>query len=295
MSLKKRMAVVLLLLLVPVLLYYLNVAHTNVKATWVWDSTEIAQDSDEIVSFADQNGVNLIYLYINPKQDYNDYRTFVKKARESGIAVHALGGDPSWSTDEERHRITEFVTWVSNYNEMASKREQITGIHLDVEPYNQQAWNTDQRQAIIDGWLESMEHFVTLTGEMTSLDTGADLPFWLDEIPVSQQPNAQSMSEWFMERLDHVTLMAYRNTADSDGGILDVIEEEVQTANELGKKVVVGIETNEMPDKYTTFHDTDTYYKKEQLALVENNLGGHPSYYGVAIHDYAAWSRSIDS
>ncbi|NHN33225.1 hypothetical protein G9U52_25765 [Paenibacillus sp. S3N08] len=260
--------------------------EAKVKATWLWDSARIKDERDRILSFAGENEVNLIYLHIDQKQDFNDYRVFIKEASLSGIHVHALGGDPSWATEVNQTHIAELVNWIEQYNRNVSKGERFKGIHLDIEPYNQDAWETNQRQTIIDGWMASMEYFQTLTKDLKQIETGADLPYWLDEIPISQQQDAPSMSRWMIERLDHVTLMAYR-----DEGIVKLVQEEIEIANELNKKVIIGIETNPMKEKYTTFYGRSIPYKQAQLEVIESSLKDQTSYYGIAIHDYEGWTQ----
>jgi hypothetical protein len=94
-----------------------------------------------------------------------------------------------------------------------------------------------------------------------------------------------------IEKLDHVTLMAYRDQAHGDGGILDAVMKEIEIANELNKKVIIGVETNQREETYTTFYDKGLGYKQEQLRLVEKKLLNHPSYHGIAVHDYVGWTQ----
>ncbi|MDF2958867.1 MAG: hypothetical protein K0S39_602 [Paenibacillus sp.] len=294
MGFRKRylLSYIVIVLVLLSSIYLSPESQPKVKATWLWDSAKIKDERESILTFAGRNGINLIYLHIDPKQGHDEYRAFIKEAAASDIQVHALGGDPSWAEEANRFHIKEFISWIEQYNrEAASEHERFKGIHLDIEPYNQEAWETEQRQAVIDGWLAGMEYFIELTKDFNQMETGADLPFWLDEIPVSRQPDAPSMSRWMIERLDHITLMAYRDQADKDGGIVELVREEIETANELNKKVIVGIETNPMKDKYTTFYGKSADYKHEQLDLIESLLADESSYYGIAIHDYKGWSQ----
>lgn len=292
---KRHLWVVLIIVLLLALLFIqmgMPPKDEKVKATWLWNTQLITNERERIVNFAQQNGINLIYLQIDRKRDLKEYRTFIQTASLSGIEVHALDGHPSWSKEAERHQITELVKWIEHYNEQASADQQLKGIHLDIEPYNIKAeWESDQRQVVIDGWLASMDHFISLTNKMKSIETGADLPFWLDEIPVSSQQGSPSIAQWMIEKLDHVTLMAYRDQAHGDGGILDAVMKEIEIANELNKKVIIGVETNQREETYTTFYDKGLGYKQEQLLLVEKKLLSHPSYHGIAVHDYVGWTQ----
>jgi hypothetical protein len=266
---------------------------SKVRATWLWNTSLISTDTEQILSFAKQNRINLIFLQINQKQDFSEYRAFIKKATLSGIAIHALDGDPSWAKGENKHKIEELVDWVNSYNEKASLLQKIKGIHLDVEPYNQTAWETGQRQSIIDGWLAAANYFTELAGSLKGVELGVDLPFWLDEIPVNPSKDAMSMSRWMLEKLDYITIMAYRDQALSRGGIVDAVRDEIETASRLHKRVLVGIETNSTGQSYTSFYGKELSDVIHQVQLIDQSLSVFPSYQGIAVHDYVGWKQLV--
>lgn len=35
-------------------------------ATWIWDAKQIETQTDEMIAFAEENGINLIYLHVEP-------------------------------------------------------------------------------------------------------------------------------------------------------------------------------------------------------------------------------------
>ncbi|MEF3302573.1 hypothetical protein [Paenibacillus sp. GYB003] len=263
---------------------------SKVRATWLWDASLVAKDAERIVSFAEQNRINLLYLQIDRKLDFGVYRAFIEKASESGIAVHALDGDPSWAKEENKPRIAELVDWVKSYNEEASSLQRLKGIHLDVEPYNRPGWETGQRQSIVDGWMAAIEYFTDIAGSLNDVELGADVPFWLDEIPANAKEE-QSLSRWMIEKLDHITIMAYRDRALSPGGIVEAAKNEVETASVLGKKAIVAVETNPTGESYTTFYGKDAGDLMRQTLLVEKSFDGYAAYQGIAVHDYTGWSN----
>lgn len=66
-----------------------------IMATWIWDTTTLIEDKSEILAFAEEQGVNVIFLHIDREsKDYEPYRAFVEEAHRLGIEVEALGGDP---------------------------------------------------------------------------------------------------------------------------------------------------------------------------------------------------------
>lgn len=269
----------------------LTYAPPPIVATWIWDAKLATSDSERMLSFAERHNVRLIYLQIDPQIDPNQYRVFIEKADLSGIEVHALDGDPSWASESGLRHIDQLAEWVRSFNEAAPADQRFSGIHVDIEPYNLPAWETEQRQELIDGWLAAMDRFVRLAEGLEGVETGADLPFWLEQIPLSPEQDAPSVLEWMIGKLDHVTIMAYRDRAAGSGGIVDAVKDEIRIADKLNKKVIVAVETNAVSPVYTTFHDKGAGYMHHQLLQVHRLLHSHASYYGIAVHDYAAWSR----
>lgn len=260
-------------------------------ATWIWDAKLAASGSEPVLSFAKRHNVRWIYLQIDPQIDPNQYRSFIEKARLSGIEVHALDGDPSWAAGNGPTHIERLTEWVRSFNEAAPAESRFSGIHVDIEPYNLPAWETEQRQELIDGWLAAMDRFAQLTAGWEGIETGADLPFWLEQIPVTSEQGAPSVLEWMIAKLDHVTIMAYRDRATGSGGIVDAVKDEIRIADKLSKRVIVAVETNAVSPGYTTFHGKGADYMRHQLLRVHRLLRRHASYCGIAVHDYAAWSR----
>lgn len=70
----------------------------SIRATWLWNTELITEKGEAILSFAEENDINRIYLHIDQKNVPPEaYRTFIKEASARDIQVDALGGDPAWS------------------------------------------------------------------------------------------------------------------------------------------------------------------------------------------------------
>lgn len=113
--------------------FYKN--HPFITATWIWDAKLIAQQKDDMISFAKTNGINLIYLHIeqdaiSPQQ----YRFFIRTATRERIKVDALGGDPNWALAANQASIGNFIAWVKNYNKIIddANRQQKASIIVGV-------------------------------------------------------------------------------------------------------------------------------------------------------------------
>lgn len=259
--------------------------ETALKATWIWQAELIETQEEEILSFAEENQINLLYLRLDLEKPPGYYRTFVKHAREAGIEVHALGGHPRWALKADQNRITKLISYVKAYNKFVTHEEQLAGIHLDIEPYLLGEW-TENRNSVLTQWIANLDRAVDEVKKDSTLQLSADLAVWFDGITVPGDPDT-TLSKRIMENLDHVTLMAYRDTVEGSNGIAEVVENEMKAADELDKPVLIAVNTKEMPDeRHTSFFEEGSGGLNDQLAKIPEHLGEHSSYAGVAIHDF---------
>ncbi|WP_400161875.1 hypothetical protein ACAF76_016100 [Brevibacillus sp. TJ4] len=286
------LAAVLVLVLLSLLSVHNRPAHT--MATWIWDAKRIESQTEEIIAFAEQNGITLIYLHIKPVEVSPEaYRRFNQHAHAAGIKVEALGGDPNWAYAANRGSIGYFVSWVKAFNSQVKEEERFAGIHVDIEPYVLPDWKKQQEQ-IVRQWLENMEYLVVETKKDSALPVGADLPFWIDELHVPG--TEQTVSGWMLERLDSITLMAYRNHAQGANGIVDIVQNIIVEADGLrDRSVIVGVNIRDSGEgENVSFHAHGTAEMKSQLALLQEELGRNPSYAGSAIHDFESWTTILE-
>lgn len=272
-----------------VVLLLLGNRPSPVRATWIWDARLIASQAEEIVSFARQNDINLIYLHIEPTRvSPQQYRSFIQAASRASVRVEALGGDPGWALAANRESIGELVAWVKAYNRTAGADERFSGIHVDIEPYLLQEWKENQEN-VASEWMRNIVYLVAETKKDSTLSVSADLPFWIDSVTVPD--GSEKLSSWMLERLDSITLMAYRNHAQGPNGIVDIVQKIVADADTLGKgSVVVGVNILESQEgENVSFHQMGTQEMESELAILQEELGDRPSFAGSAVHDYESW------
>ncbi len=264
-------------------------------ATWIWDAKQIETQTDEMIDFARQNEINLIYLHIEPTAVApHTYRSFVRKAGQAGILVEALGGDPNWALTKNRQSIDELISWVKAYNKQAKANERFSGIHVDIEPYLLPDWK-ESRQEVVREWLKNVTYLVAETKKDTDLTVSADLPFWIDSVSVPG--SEEKVSNWMVERLDSITLMAYRNRAEGNNGIVELVKKIVADANSRKKgSVIVGVNIMESAEgAHVSFFADGPTEMKNQLVILQAVLSGNPAFAGSAIHDYESWKQSIEA
>jgi hypothetical protein len=265
--------------------------ETPITATWIWKTGLIETEKAEILTFAKANGVNLLYLQINPDLPVEPYRSFLQEARAAGIEVHALAGDPSWAFADNRNRLLALIDWVKTYNNSAAATERFAGIHLDIEPYRLPQWK-ENSTSVIQQWMDNVAMFVAETKKEASLQASCDIPFWLDEIALPGQP-ALSLGEWMISQHDHVTLMAYRDQAEGTNGIIPLVYHELEAADRLGKKIMIGVEIKQsFEGEHVSFHEEGKTEMMHQLESVQGKLQSHASYRGISVHSYEYWKEA---
>ncbi|UVI32836.1 hypothetical protein [Paenibacillus spongiae] len=264
-----------------------------VKATWVWDTKTLMKDKSKILAFAEEQGVNVIFLHIDRKsKDFEPYRAFVEEAHGLGIEVEALGGDPTWGLTGYREEIASFIEWIEDYQSAVGGRAAFDGIHVDIEPYLLKEWEQDQDD-VVRQWTGNVEYLVKKVKRDVSLRVSADLPFWIHKIPARQ---SGSVGAWMIEQLDRVVIMDYRNFAIGKNGIIDNALPMIREGTKAGKPVIIGLETAPTNEgEHTTFFGQGTSSLHRQMRLTHIFMRWYSGYQGFSIHDYKSWKEASES
>ncbi|GIO31242.1 MULTISPECIES: hypothetical protein [Paenibacillus] len=290
MIVKNSRWLAVLLILAAVLLTGFDSPSKGVKATWVWQTELIEDGGEHLLDFAHKEGINLIYLQINRDLPKETYETFVRRAHEGNVAVHAMGGDPRWALPKYLDRMLGLAEWTMDYNAVAPPESRFDGIHLDIEPYVLPQWEEDPN-AVIQTWESNLTAFLGKTSG-SGLELGIDIPFWFDGYSTSE---GGSLNEWLMRQFDHITVLAYRNEIDSDYGIIPLSRDELDLGDRLGKKVLIGVNTKQMPgESHTTFYGRNKEQMNQSLSALSEQLSSHSSFSGLAIHDFRYWENMPD-
>jgi len=262
-------------------------------ATWIWDTTTLTKDKTNMLAFAEDQGVNVIFLHIDRKSaDFEPYRAFVEEAHGRGIEVEALGGDPTWGLTDYRQEIEAFLGWMEDYQSAAGEQAAFDGIHVDIEPYLLEEWE-QVREDIVRQWMENVEVLVDWARQDASLRISADLPFWIHQIPARHR---ESLGAWMIERFDRIVLMNYRNFAIGKNGIIDLALPMIREGTRAGKPVIVGLEMGPTDEgENVTFYGKGTSSLHRQMQLSHLFLRWHAGYQGFSIHDYKNWKEAAES
>ncbi|CAH1199456.1 hypothetical protein PAECIP111890_01629 [Paenibacillus sp. JJ-223] len=271
----------------------------NIRAAWVWQASSIYDGGEALLAQSAKHNVNRLYVSVDMNLKHEVYQSFIAKASNAGIAVEALGGDPSWGVKGREGPMLALASWVSEYNASVGPEERFAALHLDVKPYVLPAWK-DNPVPLIESWMNNMELLHERVEQEGSLQVNVDLPFWLDSYTVaghktSEDTDNEPLSRWFMDRFDQITLLVYRDNAEGSNGIIRLIEQEMNWAQDRNVSITVGVNTKPMPgEEFTSFAGKGTARLEQVLSEVANSFANHASYAGTAVHDIVYWGQ-LDS
>ncbi|UOQ43921.1 hypothetical protein MUN89_18950 [Halobacillus salinarum] len=262
---------------------------TKKRGTYIWHADTLISEQDSIIEFAKEKNINMLYTRLDLTQPFSAYQDFVEKATKAGIEVHAMGGHPTWALEEGKPHIEKLVNYVKDYNSQSADSQKFTGIHLDIEPYVNPQW-TSNEQEVLKSWMKNITMFEEETNK-ANLESSMDLAMWFDDTKTPGHPDTP-FNKWVIETVDHASVMAFRDFAEGSGGIVDMAEDEVKYADELGKDIIISVEMKDVQNKDITFHDEGKEKMKKQLHTVEDNLSKYSSYNGYSIHAYKYWKSA---
>jgi len=262
------------------------------RAVWVWQSQVVTDTAwrGTFLTFARDRKLTAAYIYAydllpDQKTAFQEFLTL------AGLQVECLAGDPSWALTENHENVLSFVRAVVVFAQTLPPGSNLAGVHLDVEPYVLPEWKTDQA-AVITQYLEMLDaSHQSLAG--SGLRLTVDTPFWFDTISAEYGGRTHPLNQHVQDIADRVVLMDYRDTAEGDDGIIQHAAVEMLYAAQIGRQVVIGVETNDVapePEK-VTFYEEGEQAMDDALAMVVDTYSVGPAFGGIAIHDYLGYER----
>ncbi|MFI8684344.1 amidase [Rossellomorea sp. NPDC077527] len=258
------------------------------KSTWLWNTVEIVTQREEIIDFFRSHHVDEVYLQVNPAVEKEYYHQFIEMASAENIHVYALDGAPKWATLKGQTSLNAFFDWLYAYQLEASEAQRFTGVHLDVEPYLLPGWTTAYGKTVLN--YQKMVKVAVNRSHSLQLPLGMDIPFWFDGKTYNNEFGKGNLAQWVIGQTEEVGIMAYRDLAIGENGIIELVRNEMDFAQSAGKKVKVGVETAPSAEgNFLTFHEEGAATMLDELALVDAEYETHSSYKGIAVHHYGSW------
>ncbi|KAI6909764.1 hypothetical protein KC318_g3813 [Hortaea werneckii] len=270
-----------------------------------------------------------LYLYTPPGSygdRKGQLQPFIANATAADIRVWALDGDRGYLDDAAGP--TNFLQGIEDlidYNQEVSANERFVGLQADIEPQDQGAYTTfhngipDDALSTAPGsgvWqsTESLDREMLMRNWLTIHQTASDLlhrqnlqfsaamPFWTETYygpPVqvnfpSSTDTRQSVMKYMMPLLDEYIVMSY-NTDPANAA--NRVEAQATYASTLpaGKRpqVYAAMEVSPNVGETVSYGDSSGKNSKSVVlrdrARIEEILGGHEAFAGVAIHYWTTW------
>ncbi len=254
-------------------------------ATWFWNTELLESDLTKVMKFIETENITTIYLQYSPRIEDNYYQSFISLMTERDVKVYALEGSPTWAMNDTEE--TAFLTWFASYQRASQPSQQFKGIHLDVEPYLHSRWESEQAEVIRE--YQAMVKRVLEQSKELKIVFGVDIPFWFDEIYFNNEFGTGNLAQWLIRTVDEITLMAYRNYASGDGGMIEISQNEMEWANQEKKKVLIAIETLPLPEDYISFSELGKEKMEAELDSLKTFYLSDQAFQGIAIHHLESW------
>jgi hypothetical protein len=283
------------------------------RAVWIWeeDAFRMLNKDDaqrEVLTFLEQRHISTIYLYSDEFNGRNilvnepgKYRKLIANAHARGFKVFALLGSAYLRTEEyilqeKRRAAKKMFGAVLDFNRHTrDAASRFDGVNIDIEPYLLDDWATG-RPVRGRQYLELSALFMRMKSEAgSSMLVGPAMPFWYDGIEdVEWHGQRGKLNEFVQDIYDYVAIMDYRNVAEGPDGIVSHAQNELEYADRINKKVMIGVETLQTTPAKVTFFGKGNKYFEAQLALAESAMTRHRSFGGFVVHHLKPYRALVE-
>lgn len=282
MNIKLKNRLFIVTLMVTVILLWgcsSQEAEVETRALFSWKDSEVAEGRSQLFSTMKELKLNTLYQGFSEELKEDEIKNFLVEASREKIDVYLLTGDPEWALDKEREVMSSKVENVLKINDGVVENPGLKGILFDVEPYLLEEWDKQDRQEIMDNFVEEMKKAYKKAHD-NGLEVILCIPYFYDDLGVSKQ-----LEELIESGCDSVAIMNYYQGKEYEN-----IKGEAILAAKYGKKII-NIYELQAPGKYG-LKDKNTYYE-EGINAVEENFDSvqaafHQDDISIAFHDYKA-------
>ena len=232
--------------------------------TWIWNTDELLGNPDTwqpLLSQLNQLWVGEVYLqWPDTKKNTKTSETLadlVKAFHTAHIKVHALDGAPYFAETQHHPEVFDTLDALAQFQNSQPKTSQFDGIHYDIEPYLLPGFFGARQEEISQSYV-TLVKAIHQRAQALHIPFGLSLPFWLDmpdeftgeALLVKQEGLTAPLYEHLQNHSDYVAIMDYKTHLLGPGGIIESAQNELNFARQHHKKVVIGLETMDLPDEH---------------------------------------------
>lgn len=280
------------------------------RALWVWKTPKLLQDADnqkQLSAFCRR--LQITDLFVQVPYTYDDgvvvvehvdaLHRFLRKARGTGLTVHALDGAPEYVLPAHHPRMFAMIEALDRFNKAGGDAARFDAVHLDNEPYILDDWkDLSRRQAIITAFV-SLNRELRRRVNAADMVYGIDIPFWFDVVDDDGEPRFMVKSEGasrplldvLFECVQNVGIMSYRDRIIGPNGAVALCQREFELGRQNGVDVFAAIEVGRGPnvETGTTLGAYSKQYVASQIATMLRALAFQRGCCGLALHYYGGF------
>ena len=299
-----------------------------VRAMWVRNQQTAlgGRSGPALLEFCTSQQIELLFVaapQLRPGS-YQKWRTFLGRAHEQGIRVHAAAGDAQWGLVQDtspagdaasssmpltggRSMALRHIGELMAYNRAVDPRERFAGVRHDVPIWESgapdEAGGSAEKATLLADYIEQLWGCRHYLRELSKVGGGVDgepalfgtsIPLGFDE-PTTWGKEGQfktvalPVSQQVMRTADYVVV---NTTADTPEAIADAAAEYVRFAGQMERRAFVGVSTAPVGEggASAAFGDGGRGDMDKVLAEVVERLEVEPGFAGVVIDCYATYS-----
>lgn len=209
-------------------------------SAWVWEPAAWLEHPEALVANARARGITRLSITVPVEgglvAEPEPLARFISLARRSGIAVHAVEGDPHMVEAAGLRRALERARALRTFQRQAPEDGRLAGVEYDIEPYSLPGWS--KAPADFEAWARAVIALAEAAGAPVDLV----VPPWL---PGSARGRA------FLDKvkpsISGVTAMAYRTDA---AAVSVAAQPLLDWGAASGKPVRIALEAGPLADEY---------------------------------------------
>lgn len=269
--LNKWFLMVVLLMLLP----YAGAESSTVPVggLFSWEQSAATQDAEQMILLMKRYGLTELYQYFSHKTPKKEIESFLTMAAQRGIRVYLLAGSADWARESKGNSLRKVIRQAARWNEELPEEARFAGVMADVEPYLLEEWQTDQRDALMQIYVQSFDAAHKYAAE-EDLELLACIPFFYDTSGCTE-----ALEHLAAQGCDGLAVMNYLRINE-----IDQISAEAALAQTYGKRIITIYELQSPGTDGLT--DRHTYYNAGLDALQESYAAIRDAYAPQRV-DYA--------
>ncbi len=306
---KTNLKNLIMILIVTAFIVNDSFGQSKSRSMWVWGSTtSIIEYSSSRQTFYDfcanppgmndpnaipgfPRNINLVFMsahryVVGDSSMRAKLHSFLKDAHSHNLKVEYLDGDKTWATTNISSGKLYMDYLIKFNSEVSDPAERFDGVQYDVEPYLNSGWSDPStREDIWNGFIELLTYCQAMVDSLNDgTYFGVAVPRWYDS--TTGWLNNKSGIYYMRQLMDLVDYTAIMDYVDTSSRIIKDAGAEVLYADQIGKRVIVGVETQTVSPPTSTFYEEGWGNMESNLYDVDQYFNDHPGYDGIAIHHY---------